>query len=292
MIIREQFSVQCKDGVILKGVLLIPETPKAVVQFNGGTAVKKEFYQPFLEYLSEHNYACCLWDYRGNGASAPADLAASDFTFSEYGTKDMPAIRAYLIERFKGLPLLLFTHSAGGQQIGLMPSLEGYKGMVAFAVSTGYFPDMPFGYRLKSAFFFYLFSPVSVLLKGYVVAKQFGIMENLPRNVMGEWRSWCGKKDYLFDPLFYGKTISTGHYQHMPFTIHIIWTIDDPIANERSVTTFWSHVKSMNGITFDRLTPKELGLKTIGHFGFFKKKMKATLWDKGLHKLDEFLASD
>lgn len=291
MINKEQFSVQCEDGVILKGVVLIPKSPKAIVQFNGGTAAKKEFYQPFLEYLCENGYACCLWDYRGSGESAPVDLSKCDFMFSDYGRKDMPAIKAYLTERFNGLPLLLFTHSAGGQHIGLMPSLEGYKGMVAFAVSTGYLPDMPLGYRLKSAFFFYLFSPVSVLLKGYVAAKRFGIMEDLPRNVLGEWRAWCGKKDYLFDPLFYGNTIPKGHYQNIPFPIHIIWTIDDPIANERAVSTYWSHVKSAKGITFDRLIPRALNLKTIGHFGFFNKKMKSILWDRGLHKLDEFLKS-
>lgn len=292
MLSKEQFSVRCTDGVELKGVLLIPEKPKAVVQFNGGTGARKEFYQPFLEYLSEHGYACCLWDYRGNGESTPADLSTCDYSFSDYGTKDMPAIKEYLRERFTGLPIFLFTHSAGGQQVGLIPNLDGYQGMVAFAVSTGYFRYMPLGYRLKTMYFFYLFSPISILLKGYVVAKRFRIMEDLPRNVFLEWSAWCGKKDYLFDSKFYGKSIPKGQYQQMPFPIHVIWTIDDPIANERSVTTFWSHVKSVKGITFDQLTPNALGLKTIGHFGFFNKKMKTILWDKGLNKLNEFLKED
>jgi len=66
-IATEKFHVKCTDGIILKGLLLLPENPKAVIQFNCGTATKKEFYLPFLEFLSQHNYICCLWDYRGSG---------------------------------------------------------------------------------------------------------------------------------------------------------------------------------------------------------------------------------
>ena len=85
---QEAFSVQCEDGVTLKGKLLCPTEPKAVVQFNAGTAAKKEFYQAFLEYLVEHDYLCCLWDYRGNGESAPASLADCTYTCHEYGIQD------------------------------------------------------------------------------------------------------------------------------------------------------------------------------------------------------------
>ncbi len=290
MINKEKFTVQCEDGVILSGVLLIPESPRAVVQFNGGTATKKEFYLPFLEYLCKHHYICCLWDYRGSGESAPADLAQCDFTIRDYGLQDMPAVKAFLERRFGHLPLLLFVHSVGGQQIGFMADLEGYKGMVAFAVSTGYLPHMPLGYRVKSAFFFYVFTPLSIFLKGYLSSRVFGFMEDLPKNVVKEWRDWCEKETYFFDKAFYGKTVPTGKFNDIPFPIHVIWTNDDPIANPNSVKTFWNNVKSRHGITFDELTPQKLGLKSIGHFGFFRKKMRSVLWQKGLAKLDEYAA--
>ena len=63
---KEKFEVTCLDGVILKGILLLPENPKAVIQFNCGTATKKEFYLPFLEFLSQHNYICCLYQHFHN----------------------------------------------------------------------------------------------------------------------------------------------------------------------------------------------------------------------------------
>lgn len=80
MIIKESFFTTCDDGVIIKGTLFIPKNPKAVVQFNGGTAIKKEFYFPFITYLAENDYLVCSWEYRGSGESAPEDLSKCNFT--------------------------------------------------------------------------------------------------------------------------------------------------------------------------------------------------------------------
>lgn len=170
----EKFETICVDGITLKGMLLIPKNPKAVIQFNCGTATKKEFYLPFLEFLAQHNYICCLWDYRGSGESAPSTLKGCTYTYSDYGLKDMSAIKNYLNTRFPEKPFLFFNHSTGGQQIGFMNNLENVSGAINFAVSTGYLPNMPLGYRLQSNYFFHLFTPLSIIFTGYLKAKKFG----------------------------------------------------------------------------------------------------------------------
>lgn len=289
MIEREQFKTSYEDGVVLKGILLKPENPKAIVQFNGGTATKKEFYLPFLLYLTEHGYLCCLWDYRGSGDSAPEDLRACGHQYRDYGLKDMPTIKTFLIERFPNLPILLFAHSVGGQQFGFMENLEGYKGMVGYGVSTGYMKNMPFSYRLLSYYFFYVFTPFSNFWFGYLKAKKFGIMEDLPKKVVLEWRDWCSKKSYFFDEKFANKTAPVQNYKAIPFPIHIFWAPDDPIANERNVKDFWANVSSKGGINFQQLHPKDMGIQKIEHFGFFKKRMKEKLWGLALDKLNHFL---
>lgn len=286
---QEKFEVICSDGVCLKGVLFIPPNPKAVVQFNCGTGTKKEVYQAFLTYLTHHGYLCCLWDYRGSGASSSAHLGSCDFTFSDYGIKDMPAIKDYLSTRFPHLPFFIVAHSAGGQQIGFMPNLDGIKAVINFAVSTGYYPNMPLAYRLKAYFYFYVFTPISVLLTGYVKAKQFGLMEDLPKNVAYEWRSWLEKADYFFDPKFYGKTVPIGHFQQYPFPIHTYWTTDDTISNEANTKAFWRNIQGKKEISFTRLEPKQLGLQRIDHFGFFKRNMQDQLWQQVLQKIDGYL---
>jgi predicted alpha/beta hydrolase len=287
---REPFSTTCPDGVELKGILLIPEHPKAVIQFNCGTAAKKEFYIPFLEYFVENNYVCCLWDYRGSGDSAPKNLAKCDYYMHDYGTKDMPAIKKYLRQRFPDLKFLFMGHSAGGQQVGFVPELDDVHGMVGFAVSSGYTRDMPFYNFVLSNIFFWLITPVSLLFKGYLMSKPLGIMENLPKNVIKEWRAWCGKPSYFFDKKFYGKSVPKGRFQTLPFPIHHFWATDDAIASEKNVHNLWQHFHSEKSITHEEINPKAIDEKKIDHFGFFRRRMKEKIWVKALAVLDKMIA--
>lgn len=286
---KEDFEAISDDGIKLKGTLLIPDNPKAVIQFNCGTATQKEFYLPFLTYLAESNYLCCLWNYRGSEKTD--NLKNSTFRYADYGTKDMPTIKAYLNNRFPNLPFLFIGHSTGGQQIGFINNLDNVKGNINIAVSSGYYPNMPFGYRMKAYFFFYVFSPISALLNGFVKAKPYGFMENLPKKVVFEWRDWLEKEDYFFDKKFHEKTIPTGHFQNFKFPIHVYYSTDDTISNAKNTKAYWRNVKSEKGITFSELTPTEFGLKKIDHFGYFKKNMKDRLWTDIVTRLDQILTT-
>jgi predicted alpha/beta hydrolase len=289
MISRKDFETNCEDGIKLKGTLLIPEKVKAVVQFNCGTGTKREVYLSFLTYLAENGYLCCLWNYRGSGKSSSENLGQCDFTFSDYGTKDMVAIKKYLNEAFPDFPFLMIAHSAGGQQIGFMDNLNNVKGVINFAVSSGYYSNMPFAYRIKAYFYFYVFTPISVLFAGYVKAKPFGLMENLPRKVVYEWRDWLEKENYFFDKKFYGKTIPIGHFKNYKFPIHTYWTTDDTISNEKNIQLYWKNISSEKEISFTKLVPEEFGMKKIDHFGFFKKRMQDNLWQNVVTRLNMLL---
>lgn len=283
---KENFEALCEDGIKLNGILLIPDRPKALIQFNCGTATKKEFYLPFLTYLADNDYLCCLWNYRG---SENYNLKGCNFRFADYGTKDMPVIKSYLEKRFPELPFLFVGHSAGGQQIGFINDLGNVKGNINIAVSSGYYANMPLGYRIKAYFFFYIFSPISSFLNGYVKAKPYGLMENLPKKVVFEWRNWLEKEDYFFDQKFYGTTIPKGHFKNFKFPIHVYYSTDDTISNTKNIKAFWRNIKSEQGIKFTKLTPEEFGLKKIDHFGYFKKNMKDKLWTDILKQLDKLI---
>lgn len=286
---KDTFEVICDDGVQLKGILFIPKNPKAVVQLNCATGTKKEIYIAFLSYLADNNYLCCLWDYRGSGDSSADNLRNCNFTYSDYGQKDMPAIKNYLQGRYPHLPMFMIGHSTGGQQIGFIADITNIHGVINFAVSSGYYSNMPIKYRMKAYFFFYIFSPISVLINGYVKAKPYGFMENLPKKVVYEWRDWLEKEDYFFDEKFYGKTVPFGHFKTYPFPIHIYWTIDDTISNEKNTKAYWRNIHSEATITYTKLTPKDYQVSKIDHFGFFKKNMEERLWPDVLQRLDSWL---
>lgn len=288
---QEKIQVVCADGVALAAILLQPtQAAKAVVQINSATATPKEYYLPFAEYLVENGFIACVFDYRGVCESATQPMKTYDFPYSDWGQKDMAGVLEYLDERFPVLPKLVMGHSVGGQKIGFADNYQKIKGMVTFATSAGYWGYMPLTYRLTTHFFFHIFTPISNLLFGYVAAKRWGLMEDLPYRVVKEWRDYCSVPEYFFDKKFYGKTTPIGHYHHLTFPIQLYWATDDTIVNARSVESFWKNVKSNKSISIETLSPKDYGVAAIGHFGFFRRKFRDILWPKALMKLEEFLA--
>ena len=279
-------KIKCEDGVELAALLFESEHPKAVVQINGGTAFKKEFYVAFAKFLSEHGFVALVYDYRGCCESAPPDLAKCDYSFLDYGMKDMPAVLDYLDSKYPHLDKLVFGHSVGGQQIGLMRNHLKIKALVCFAVSVGYVPLMRTPYRYKAWFFFKIFTPLSIFFTGYVKAKPFGFMENLNARLVREWAAWCAVPEYFFNKKYYGKSVPKGHFQDLTFPIHVYWASDDPLSNKDTVSLLWKHIKSTQSIDFQELTPSDYDAKAIDHFGFFRKQFKETLWKMALNKLE------
>lgn len=288
---QQKIKIICEDGVELAAILLTPNGhPKAVVQINSATATPKEYYLPFANYLVENGFVACVYDYRGTCESTPeGGLRGCTYDYVMFGKLDMPAVLEYLDVQFPALPKLIMGHSVGGQKVGMMPNHKKIKGMVTFATSVGYWGFMPWKYRIQTHFFFQIFTPISNVLFGYVAAKRIGLMEDLPKQIVLDWRNWCSVPDYFFDRKYAPESADRGFFQDLQFPIQVYWTTDDPISNARSVPRFWMHVKSTGGIKIDCIKPKEIGAKEIGHFGFFRKKFKETLWVKALKDLEDFI---
>ena len=112
---QEKFKIKCEDGVELSAILLIPSgQPKAVVQINSATAVPKEYYLPFANYLVENGFVVCVFDYRGVCESTPeGGLRGCKYDYVMLGQLDMPAVLEYLESQFPDLPKLIMGHSVG-----------------------------------------------------------------------------------------------------------------------------------------------------------------------------------
>ena len=288
---QRKFKIKCEDGVELSTILLLPEgNPKAVVQINSATATPKEYYLPFANYLVENGFAACVYDYRGTCESTPeGGLRGCTYDYVMLGQLDMPAVLDYLDSQFPDLSKLIMGHSVGGQKVGMMPNHHKIKGMVTFATSVGYWGFMPWKYRIQTHFFFHIFTPISNFLFGYVAAKRLGLMEDLPKQIVLDWRHWCSVPEYFFNKKYAPKSADKGFFKELTFPIQVYWATDDPISNARSVPMFWKHVRSLGGIKIDCITPQEIGVKEIGHFGFFRRKFKETLWVKALKDLESFI---
>jgi len=105
------------DGLPLSVCVVAPEdgAPRAVVQLAHGMAEHKERYLPFMEFLSEHGYACVINDHRGHGASVRdrGDLGYFYAGGAEALVQDLHQLTLWARQRWPGRRLFLFGHSMG-----------------------------------------------------------------------------------------------------------------------------------------------------------------------------------
>lgn len=283
---EQKLIVTCSDGVELVGELLLPllSEYRAFVQINIATGIRKEFYLPFAQFLASKGFVTYVYDYRGMGESKPGTLRNFPARMRDWGQLDMAAVLDFGNKSFAGLPKFIVGHSIGGQLLGLMPNYYLTKGAFTIASSSGYLRLQPLSFRIRSLFFFDLIIPLTTAMFGYVKAKIFGLMEDLPKNVGLEWRLWCHSPDYVFDYL----DDKDNYYKEIQYPIHSLTFTDDPIANAKSVPALMRYF-TKTIVKLEWITPSQMGVSKLDHFGFFSRKFKDTLWIKVVEYFDGLL---
>ena len=110
-------EIPSSDGVhTLRGMLYLPEEPKAVVQIVHGMAEHIGRYDAFMTYLAENGCIVCGHDHLGHGKTAENDDELGFFA-SKNGDalvcEDTLAFGKAVKEEYPDLPLILLGHSMG-----------------------------------------------------------------------------------------------------------------------------------------------------------------------------------
>ena len=278
-------TIPAKDGYQLSAILREPKTTrKAVVQIHCGTGIPQRLYSNFAIYLTENGYTTLTFDYRGIGKSKPKTLSGFGATLRDWGQKDMTGVFNWVLEKYPNDKKIIAAHSMGGQMIGLMENNNKIDQLFLIASSTGYWKDMSSPYKWILPPMWFLFIPLSTGYYGYANSKKIKQGENLPKGVALEWRKWCINPNYFEDE--FGKTLHPLYFDQINVPLKSIQISDDPIANNITSNKLLNYYKNA-AITIDKVSPKELGVNKIGHFGYFSRKFKKTLWNKLIIDMDK-----
>jgi predicted alpha/beta hydrolase len=272
----QKVFITAADGYKLAAIYGTPVGSSiGTVIISSATAVKKEFYINYARYLIQNGYNVFLFDYRGVGESAPEKLKSSKAYIHEWGTLDMNAALNYLVDK-KGLSDIIWLgHSIGAQLTGFLTNTGHIKKVVAVNAAVGYWGYFPFPRKLVIWALWYLISPVLVKIYGYGTMKKVGWGEDLPKNVLMEWRSWCMNRNYYMD--FLKKNFQTDKFYDFAVPLTAVYTSDDFIANDKTASLMMNFFP--NAPT--NVIKLEVGKYTshkVGHTGIFRKKFKNDLW--------------
>jgi predicted alpha/beta hydrolase len=279
----QSITLTASDGRELGGLLLEAASPRAALCINAATGFKREFYLKFAAYCALRGYHTLVYDYRGIGVSACAPLAAETARMSEWGRLDMPAALESLALRYPRLPLVTLGHSVGGQLIGCMSNQARARGHLMIATSTGYWRRQHAPFRYQALAFWKLYGPLMLRRHGYVPPGVLWSGEPLPPGVFRQWRTWC------LSPARFGAALdpemSDAEFAAVRTPL-LSWGFrDDPIATPAAVEAL---LESYANAPIERrwTRPAEVGVRAIGHHGFFAERHRDALWSAALDWFD------
>jgi len=282
---QKDISISCADGVRLAGSLYEPEAPpKAGVVICSALGVPRQFYKPFAMWLSENGYAVMTFDYRGIGDSIPSGIRGRDIVMADWGTQDIDAVFKYMLERQSPSKLFAVGHSAGGQLIGIAPTCEKLSGIILAPASSANWRLYPFPSNIGFYLLWHFLIPIMCVGRDMFPAKKLGISTmNVPRGVMSQWARWARRRRYLFSPTF---GIDIHRYAKLSLPLLAFGFDDDRYASEKAVGALLAIYSSAKIDRF-QIDTNGLGGGKVGHFGFFKEKLRSTLWQQTLEWLDD-----
>jgi predicted alpha/beta hydrolase len=252
------------------------EATRARIIVAGATGVPQTFYQAFAQFAASQGYETLTLDYRGIGLSKPETLEGFMMDYLDWAHQDIAAAVEYM--HTETTPLYMVGHSFGGHAFGLLPNHNKVSKFYTFATGAGWHGWMPKSEQIKVLFLWKIIGPLLVRWNGYLAWSKLGMGEDLPQGVFRDWKHWCRFPRYFFDdPAMVSVKDKFGSVRTPIIAAN---AVDDLWAMPRSRDAFMSGYPAgiWQGVDID---PATLGLKSIGHMGYFRRQAEP-LWRDAL----------
>ena len=260
------------DGRVLSGTVFAPPgRPEGALVICSALGVPRPYYRKFAVWLAERGVAVLTFDYRGVGGSVAGPLRKDRSTLLDWGRLDVSAAIGFALDTWPDHAVWGLGHSFGGQSFGISPRGRDLAGAIVVAAGSGdltlYPPALRRRYQLQMAAV-----PLVTAITGYVPGR-LGIGADLPAGVVGQWAAWCRTPGYARGAL----GIEGTPYPHLDAPMAFYDFPDDtyaPAGPSAELRSWYTAAR----VTHRTVTPGELGMDTIGHFGFFRPGPTEAVW--------------
>ena len=236
--------------------------------------VPQNYYGSFATWLARAGFHVATFDYRGMGLSKRGALRDVDADIITWAEQDTQAVLTSLAARSGRLPLTWIGHSLGGQIIPFVKHRTAVDKIITVATGSGYWRQNAPKLRRKVWLFWWGAVPLTTPLFGYFPGKRLGMVGDLPKGVVRQWRKWCLDPEYAVGD---GEATRALFAEVTTPITSFSFTDDEMMSGD--------NIASIHGFYFNaprtmrRIDPDELGVAKVGHFGFFREELKSVLWE-------------
>jgi predicted alpha/beta hydrolase len=277
----QAITLKTKNNISIQGYWFTPkdltEKPiKGQIIIASAMGVAQSYYQSIASWLTEQGYCVLTFDCSGMGESKGKHLKEYQCNILDWATDDYSAALQFVLDTNSASPIYWLGHSLGGQVFPLVNNIERVKKVITVSSGTGYWKHNAPELRNKAPLFWYLVMPIATSLFGYFPGKRLGIIGDLPKQVMFQWRRWCLHPEYCVG--VESENVKA-KFQQIDVPLHSIYFTDDEMLSLTNMQDL--HVLFGNkNKNLKTVLPKDVGEQRIGHLGFFREKYKQNLWPK------------
>lgn len=258
---------------------------RASVVIGGAMGVRQDYYAAFAEWLAAQGFRVTTFDYRGMGDSLPGTASGGLRGFKADlfdWASDYEAVVNTAKAALSDAPLYLLGHSLGAQLPGFLNNQHMVDGLLSIAAGSGYWRDNAPRLRRLILYFWYVLVPLATRLCGYFPGRKLKKVGDLPAGVMLQWRRWCLHPQYSVGAEGEDARL---RYACARFPVRALFITDDELMTWRGTQNLMAFYSGA-ARSFEQITPTELGVKRIGHFGFFQPQFGDSLWPRAVAMLE------
>ena len=284
-IARRPLAIPCADGYVLHGTSFEPAADAgrgATLIVCSAMLVREGYYASFALDMAGRGYRVITYDNRGVGRSLAAQAPGFRPRLRHWGELDLPAAAAWAESTTPDHKLCAIGHSMGGQVSDLSAAVHRFDALVTVAATAAWWGHWPFA-RSVGILAWYLAIPLVGRVMATIPAELAGLGPNVNTSLVRDWARWGRHKDYLRGP--FGMRPQARRYQGRVLAFSFA---DDGLGARRAVAALH---RDYPGARLDlrHVHPRDLGVRHIGHFGFFRGRAGPPLWDATAVWLDEAL---
>lgn len=271
-------EITTPDGTQLAARFYDAEHAVGTVLIVPAMGVSQSYYGAFARWLTAHRFNVVTFDYRGMGRSRRGPLRGFKADVFDWAQLDTAAMVDVAADRAPQLPLYWIGHSLGGQIFPFVPNNHRVAKMITVATGSGYWRENAPGLKRIVWWMWYVAAPLSLKLFGYFPGRRLRKIGDLPHGVMSQWRRWCLDPEYVVG--------AEGDMARQAFAAvrtpltSLSFTDDEYMSarNTESLHGFYANAPQER----KRFSPEQLGMRRVGHFGFFRAASEAPLWREHL----------
>lgn len=276
-----EVSIAAGDGFALAATLFRPAASNGrAVQIHAAAGVRQEYYADFARFLAARGFTAVTFDYRGVGRSAPHHVRGIDAHMRDWALLDAPAVLSFL-EKLPCEKRLAVGHSFGGQSFAVMPGADRLDAVLAVASQSCYWRHWTGTKKLGIWLLTRALLPAATRVAGYFPGELLREGENLPAGVALEWAGWCRHPRYLVGAL--GLEARAAAFRA---PLRLMAMADDLIYAPRAAAQGLLDLYPNARKELVWVEPRDANAGRIGHFGFFRERFRATLWEDAARWLE------